>query len=133
MACAVLWELDLHRGDNMIITVLAISTTQVSKNNRVITLLADESIELDTTAGDTYSEIACRVINKSKTFNLNVNETIEETIEESSEEDIDVMTAGRAELFAFVEANAIELPAALRKKNVATEKLREGILNALQG
>lgn len=132
MVCVVPLAQAWRRGDSMLTKVFAISTTQVRKNGKPITLTEGSVIELDSSIGDTYSKRACRVIEQNKTYSVPVEE-YEEGEEVVEPNVIDLATANRSELFAFAEENGIALPAELQKKNVATEKLREGILNALRG
>ena len=103
----------------MLIKVFAISTTQVKKSGRPLTLQAGSVVELDTSIGDTYSKRACRVVGQSATVTVN--------------DVIDIATASRSELWAFAEENGIELPPELKKGNASTEKVRAGVLAALQG
>lgn len=116
----------------MLIKVFAVSTTQVRKSGRPVTLQAGNVIELDTSIGDTYSKRACRVVGQNATITVDVSE--EEKGSASSVNDvIDITTASRAELWAFAEEHGIELPPELKKGNASTEKVRAGILAALQG
>lgn len=117
----------------MLIKVLAISTTQVRKSGRPVTLQAENVIELDTSIGDTYSKKACRVVGQSATVTVDMPEKEEEGNDSAGNDVIDIATANRAELWAFAEENGIELPPELKKGNASTEKVRAGVLAALQG
>lgn len=126
--------LDWLRGDkNMLINVLAVSTTQVLKNGRPLTLQAGSVVGLDTSIGDTYSKRACRVVGQSVTVTVEVPEKEENDNAAPSNDVIDLATASRTELWAFSEENGIDLPPELKKRNASTEKVRAGVLAALQG
>ena len=117
----------------MLIKVFAVSTTQVRKSGRPVTLQAGNVIELDTSIGDTYSKRACRVVGQSAAITVDVPEKEAEGSASSVNDVIDIATASRAELWAFAEEHGIELPPELKKGNASTEKVRAGILSALQG
>ena len=68
MVCVVPLAQAWRRGDSMLTKVFAISTTQVRKNGKPITLTEGSVIELDSSIGDTYSKRACRVIEQNKTY-----------------------------------------------------------------
>lgn len=119
----------------MLIKVFAISTTQVKKSGRPLTLQAGSVVELDTSIGDTYSKRGCRVVGQSATVTVDVPEKEENDNDAAGNDviDIDIATASRSELWAFAEENGIELPPELKKGNASTEKVRAGVLTALQG
>ena len=58
----------------MLIKVFAISTTQVKKSGRPLTLQAGSVVELDTSIGDTYSKRACRVVGQNATVTVDAPE-----------------------------------------------------------
>lgn len=115
----------------MLIKVLAISTTQVKKSGRPLTLQAGSVVELDTSIGDTYSKRACRVVGQSATVTVDVHEEVNNG-DASDNGVIDIATASRNELWIFAGENGIELPPELKKGNASTEKVRAGVLAALQ-
>lgn len=117
----------------MLIKVFAISTTQVKKSGRPLTLQAGSVVELDTSIGDTYSKRACRVVGQSATVTVDAPEKEENDNDAADNDVIDIATASRSELWAFAEENGIELPPELKKGNASTEKVRAGVLTALQG
>lgn len=106
----------------MLIKVLAISTTQVKKSGRPLTLQDGSVVELDTSIGDTYSKRACRVVSQSETITVDALNGV-----------IDVATASRSELWDFAEQNGLELPPELKGGKASTEKVRAGVLALLQG
>lgn len=117
----------------MLIKVFAVSTTQVKKSGRPLTLQAGSVVELDTSIGDTYSKRACRVVGQSATVTVDVPEKEENDNDAAGNDVIDIATVSRSELWAFAEENGIELPPELKKGNASTEKVRAGVLTALQG
>ena len=117
----------------MLIKVFAISTTQVKKSGRPLTLQAGSVVELDTSIGDTYSKRACSVVGQSATVTVDAPEKEENDNDAAGNDVIDIATASRSELWAFAKENGIELPPELKKGNASTEKVRAGVLTALQG
>lgn len=117
----------------MLIKVFAVSTTQVKKSGRPLTLQAGSVVELDTSIGDTCSKRACRVVGQSATVTVDAPEKEENDNDAAGNDVIDIATASRSELWAFAEENGIELPPELKKGNASTEKVRAGVLTALQG
>ncbi len=101
--------------------LIAYGYTQVRKNGATVNVGPNEIIDLDVSAGDTYSQKAFRVLVPD-----------EDTGDAGGEGEFDVATASKAQLLLFAKDNGFELPEECYKQKCKVDVIREALIELLE-
>lgn len=102
------------------VKLIAYVYTQVRKNGATKNVAPNEIIDLDISAGDTYSQKAFRVLVPD-----------EEAGGDGGDGEFDVTTANKAQLLLFAKDNGFELPEECYKQKCKVDIIREALTELL--
>lgn len=102
------------------VKLIAYVYTQVRKDGATTNVGPNEIIDLDISAGDTYSQKAFRVLVPD-----------EDTSGDGGGEEFDLATANKAQLLLFAKDNGFELPEECYKQKCKVDIIREALTELL--